>query len=306
MTAFFPLRPILVCADDYGLAPGVSTAITELIADGRLSATSAMSTLPDWCRAAPELQAVVARQPADVGLHLTLTDHPAATKAAGLAGDGRLPPLGSILKQALAGRLPRAAVRDELRAQLDAFEDAWGAPPDYVDGHQHVHLLAGVREAVIDEVLRRYPHGRVWIRDCVEAPARCLKRGVATPKALFISALGLPLRRLLRKAGLPANDGFSGLHDFASPQPFAAKMRRFLAGLGPRPLVHVHPGRVDAALLACDSLTTPREAELAYLASEAFAADLVAAGLRIARYADLAAAPSSASKAPSTSSGSIR
>lgn len=306
MTAFFSSRPLVMCADDYGLAPGVSTAIAELIAAGRLSATSAMSILPDWRRAAPELRAVTARSPADVGLHLTLTDHLAATAAPGFAEHGRLPPLGRLLKQALAGRLPRAAVRDEVRAQLDAFEDAWGAPPDYIDGHQHVHLFAGVREAVVEEVLRRYPRGRVWVRDCVEAPARSLRRGVAAPKALFISALGLPLRRLLRNAGIPANDGFSGLHDFHSDQPFAAKMRRFLDDLGPRPLVHVHPGRVDEALLACDSLTTPREAELAYLASDTFAGELAARGLRIARYAEVAAAANSATTPPTASSGSSR
>ncbi|ANQ83892.1 ChbG/HpnK family deacetylase [Azoarcus olearius] len=306
MTAFFDFHPVVVCADDYGIAAGVSTAIAQLIEAGRLSATSCMSTLPDWRRAAPELRAVVARQAADVGLHLTLTDHHAATPARGLADHGRLPPLGRVLRQSLAGGLPRAAVRDELRAQLDAFEDAWGAPPDYIDGHQHVHLFAGVREAVVDEVARRYPLGRVWVRDCVEAPARCVRRGVATPKALFLASLGRPLRRLLRTAGIPANDGFSGLHDFASPQPFGAKMRRFLALPGPRPLVHVHPGRVDAELRACDSLTTPREAELAYLASAAFPADLAEAGLRIARYAEFAAMESSANSPPSASSGSIR
>lgn len=295
-----------MCADDYGLAPGVSTAIAELIASGRLSATSCMSTLPDWRRAAPELRTVVARQPADIGLHLTLTDHAAATAATGLADRGRLPPLGRLLKQALAGRLPRTAVRDEVRAQLDAFEDAWGAAPDYVDGHQHVHLLAGVREAVVDEVLRRYPPRRVWIRDCVETPARCLQRRLALPKALFISALALPLRQLLRQAGIPANDGFSGLHDFGAGPAFAHKMQRFLGGTGPRPLIHVHPGRVDAALLACDSLTAAREAELAYLASDAFATDLAAAGLRIARYADFNSITSSATTPPSASSGSIR
>lgn len=306
MTAFFAQRPILVCADDYGLAPGVSSAIAGLIATRRLSATSCMSGLGDWRRAAPELRAVVAAAPADVGLHLTLTDHRALGPGAGLADRGRLPPLGRLLRQALARRLPQASVRDEVRAQLDAFEDAWGDAPDYIDGHQHVHLLPGVREAVVEEVLRRYPAGRVWLRDCVESPRRIRQRGLAMPKALFIAALGLPLRRLARAHALPANDGFSGLHDFGSGPDFGAKMRRFLAVPGPRPLVHVHPGRVDATLQACDSLTTPREAELAYLAADAFPADLAAAGLRIARYAELAAHASSATKPPKAHSGSIR
>ncbi len=278
-------RPLIVCADDYGLAPGVSEAIAELIERGRLSATSCMSACPDWRRAAQPLRALVARVPADIGLHLTLTDQPALSRAARTTWGERLPPLGRLLATALARRLPAAAVDAEIRAQLDAFEDAWGAPPDHVDGHQHVHVLPGVRDALLAELLRRYPRGRVWVRNCVEAPARCLRRGEAAGKALFITALGLGLARRLHTAGLPCNDGFSGLHDFSAQRPFAAKMRRFLAGTGPRPLVHVHPGRVDAALRACDPLTTPRAAELDYLTSAEFVADLAAAGLHPARFA---------------------
>ncbi|ATE62376.1 ChbG/HpnK family deacetylase [Thauera sinica] len=288
MAAPSRLRPIVICADDYGLAPGVSDAIAGLIAAGRLSATSCMTALPDWRRAAAPLREIIVGAPADVGLHLTLTDQAPLGRARGLAVAGRLPPLGRLLPRALARGLPAEGVADELRAQLDAFEDAWGAPPDYVDGHQHVHVLPGVREALVAELLRRYPVGRVWVRDCVEAPSRCLRRGESVAKSLFIGALGRGLRKRLRATGIPANDGFSGLHDFSAARPFGDKMRRFLRALGPRPLLHVHPGRVDAALLACDALTTPREAELAYLASDEFAGDLAAAGVRPARFAGLA------------------
>jgi predicted glycoside hydrolase/deacetylase ChbG (UPF0249 family) len=285
---FPPHRPLIVCADDYGIAPAVDAAIRELIADRRLSATSCMSAMPGWRAAAGALQQITRRAAADVGLHLILTDQAPASRGVALAHDGRLPPLSRLLPRALARRLPTAAVRDELRAQLDAFEDAWGAPPDHLDGHQHVHLLPGVRDLVVDEILRRYPLGRVWVRDCVEAPRRCLRRGVSVGKALFIAALGAGLRRRLRAADIPANEGFSGLHDFSLASPFRARMQRFLAEVGPRPLVHVHPGRVDAALVACDALTAPREAELTYLASPAFADDLREAGLYPARYADFA------------------
>ncbi|NMG43597.1 ChbG/HpnK family deacetylase [Aromatoleum toluvorans] len=281
-----PTRPIIVCADDYGIAPGVSEAIAELIGAGRLSATSCMTALPDWKRRAGLLRQTAARHPADVGLHLTLTDHLPLTAAPGLTHAGRLPPMGRLLPRALARALPRQAIRDELRAQLDAFEDAWNGPPDYIDGHQHAHVLPGIREELVAELLLRYPSTPVWVRDCCEPPARCVRRGTALPKALLISSLGLGLRHLLRRHGLPANDGFAGLHDFSGRVPFRTLMRSFLAGSGPRPLVHVHPGRVDDELRACDVLTTPRETELAYLASAAFADDLGDAGLHPARFAD--------------------
>lgn len=281
-------RPFVLCADDFGLAPGVSDAIIELIAAGRLSATSCMTSCADWARAAAILKGTVANRPADVGLHLTLTDHPPLSVAKGLTTAGRLPPLSGLLPRALLHTLPAQAVRDELRAQLDAFEDGWNAAPDYIDGHQHVHLLPTIREAVVTEVLRRYAPGTVWLRNCVEPAGACIRRGVATPKALFISQLGRPLKRLADAAGIATNEGFSGLHDFSATHPFRPRMQAFLTALGPRPLVHVHPGRVDAALLACDSLTTPREAELAYLASADFADDLAAAGRRPARFSAFA------------------
>ncbi|HJV28687.1 MAG TPA: ChbG/HpnK family deacetylase [Aromatoleum sp.] len=282
-------RPVIVCADDFGIAGGVSEAIAELIARGRLSATSCMTPLPDWRRHAPQLRTVLRQTPADVGLHLTFTDHKPLTAARGLARDGRLPALGQLLARALARALPSDAIRDEIRAQLDAFEDVWGEPPDYVDGHQHAHVFPGIREALVDEMLRRYPARRIWVRDCVEAPLRSLRRGIALPKALLISTLGLGLRGLLHRHALPANDGFAGLHDFSGRIPFRTLMRAFLANAGPRPLVHVHPGRVDAELRACDPLTTPRETELAYLASADYVEDLATAGLHPARFSDFAA-----------------
>src|SRR5690606_28678950 len=64
---------LVVCADDYALTPGVSRAIRELIAARRISATSVMTVCPYWTEEGPALAAVA--DEADVGLHLTLTDH---------------------------------------------------------------------------------------------------------------------------------------------------------------------------------------------------------------------------------------
>ncbi|MBF0335117.1 MAG: ChbG/HpnK family deacetylase, partial [Alphaproteobacteria bacterium] len=39
-------RPFVLCADDYGLSPGVSRGILALIEMGRVSATGCMVTMP--------------------------------------------------------------------------------------------------------------------------------------------------------------------------------------------------------------------------------------------------------------------
>ena len=68
-------RRIWLCADDYGAAPGVSGAIRELIARGRINATSIMVAAPNFnSEEAAALAKLNSREKrAALGLHVTLT-----------------------------------------------------------------------------------------------------------------------------------------------------------------------------------------------------------------------------------------
>ncbi len=278
------LKAIVVCADDYGLSEGVSEAIESLVVQGRLSATGAMTGLPAWRRRAAGFRQLTARHPADVGLHFTLTGQRALTPARGLARDGQLPDIGTLILRALGRSLPLAAIRDELRAQLDAFEDGFGAPPDFLDGHQHAHALPGIRGIVVEELATRYPGRAPWVRNCTERPSHARQRRLGLGKAMLIGTLGAGLARRAAAAGLPSNDSFRGLYDFSERVPYREVFRASLSGPGERVLVHCHPGVVDAELRALDPLLEPRERELAYLGSEACGEDLAAAGVRPGRF----------------------
>lgn len=279
---------LLLCADDYGLAPGVNAAIRDLIAQGRLTATSVMSLCPHWRSGADALRELKGK--ADVGLHFTLTDQPPLGAMPTLAPDGRLPPLGRLMGWAYRGKLngpvARVEIRDELSRQIDAFTDAWGGPPDYIDGHQHIHQLPGVREAVVEALaaLPGAPPGP-YVRLCGEPVTAVLRRGVAVPKTLLIGGLGGGLRRMVRARGIPANDRFAGVYDFAGNRPFADLMSRFLDGIGGRTLVMVHPGLPDEELRRVDTLVEPRRTEYDYLRGPEFAALLEARNIRLTRFA---------------------
>ncbi|WP_217126052.1 ChbG/HpnK family deacetylase [Hydrogenophilus thiooxidans] len=272
-------RPIVLCADDFGLSPGVNDAIIELIAQGAITATSVMSGQPFWSTGAAALRSVAAGRAA-VGWHVTLTEQQPAFAHGRLARLGRLPPLKTLLARAWTRTLPLTAVRDELAAQLDAFEDQWGAAPAFVDGHQHVHLLPGVREVLLELLLERYPPTSFWARDTVEPIAAIRARGVGVGKAAFLSRLGRRWRALLDHHGIARNEGFAGAHDFAAAPPFRAKFQAFLRHAGPRPLLFLHPGIPDAALARVEQLVAARAWEYAYLKSDAVWADLAVAGLR--------------------------
>ena len=156
-------RPLILCADDYALSPGVTRGILDALAKGRLNATGAMTNRPLWKEAAPYVAAFVDH--ADIGLHLNLTFGAPLGLMPTLAPAGVFPKLRPFLKAARAGRLPGDEVRAEIARQLDAFEDALGRAPDFVDGHQHVQVLPGVRDWLLEELVRRGLAGRIWLRD---------------------------------------------------------------------------------------------------------------------------------------------
>jgi chitin disaccharide deacetylase len=270
---------LTLCADDYGLAPGIGVAIRDLIARGVLQATGCMTGSAHWLAEAELLKPLADR--ADIGLHLTFTDQTPLGAMPDLAPDGRLPPLPTLLKRALARRLDPSEIAAELHRQLDAFEAAMGRAPDFIDGHHHVHQLPIVRDAVLDAWCRRLGR-KGWIRSCYEPHARILARGVSRLRAHVISELGRGFRHRLERAHVPHNTSFRGVYDFSGAVPFDRLFTVFTAHPHGRSLVMVHPGMVDDALRAADTLTGQREVEYRYLAEGALA-DLTARGITLTR-----------------------
>ncbi len=265
------MKRLILCADDYALAPGVSRAIRELASAGRLNATSVMTPGPDLAAEAARLLAV-APPGFRIGLHVTLTGGLTPLTAPRLAmAEG----IGSLLMRSHLRRLDRSAVAAEVEAQMRAFIAAFGAPPAFVDGHQHAHLLPGIRDSGGAAAERHAPGA--WIRQC-NGPG-----GAGSGlKGRVIAGLSRGLRRLLARHGVATNPAFSGAYDFRRAADFAAIFPTFLSRLPEGALVMVHPGHVDEALKRADPVHEPREHEYAYLAGEAFPRDLAAAGFTLA------------------------
>jgi predicted glycoside hydrolase/deacetylase ChbG (UPF0249 family) len=278
-------KKLVVGADDYALTPGVSRAIRELIAAGRISATSVMTVCPYWPDEGPALAAVAGAS--DIGLHVTLTDHVPLGAMPVLAPAGRLPPVGKLVRASLLGQLPLAEIEAEFDRQLSAFVEVWKQPPSHVDGHHHVHQLPGVR-GVLLRALGRLGGPRPYVRACHEPMSRILARGVARQKALVISALATGFTRAAAAQGFETNDGFSGVYDLgAEGHRLDALFAGFIRHLGPRPLVMCHPGYSDTTLAALDSMTTQRDAERAFLAGEGWLKVLKAAQVAVVPFAAL-------------------
>ncbi len=275
-----PVRRIWLCADDYGISPSVNNAIRELIARGRLNATSVMTAAAH--NDAKEASALASLNSggkrAALGLHVTLTA-PFKPLSEGFAPlrDGLFLPMQTVMRTAMIRQLNRERLVREVAHQVRAFVKTFGRPPDFIDGHQHVHLFPQVRDVVLQVATEMAP--KAWVRQCGRARSAQRLKG---RKELLLDILSVRFRRKARRLGVATNPAFAGAYDFNGKRAFATIFPRFLAGLPDGGLIMCHPGFVDAELKRLDSFTHQREREFAYFNSEDFPRVLAENGVALA------------------------
>jgi predicted glycoside hydrolase/deacetylase ChbG (UPF0249 family) len=261
------VKRLAVCADDYGQGSAVDRGILALAAQGRVTALSALVTAPRWAEAGPALRDV----PADAGLHFNLTEGEPLSAALRRHWP-RFPSLGSVIAQAFLRRLP-AAVADEFQAQLQRFVAVTGRPPAFIDGHQHVHALPGVR-----------PHALAAARSLgvpLRNTGRLPGQGFAFKRRVIEACGGRALAAEMRASHVASATALVGVYGFDPRADYRALMRGWLAAAPDGALLFCHPalGEPDAG----DPIGAARVNEMAYLAGEAFAADLAEFGVELSR-----------------------
>ncbi len=284
-------RSLAVCVDDFGLHAGVNAAVLDLLALDRISAVSCLVDGVAWQEGAPALKAgAYAERPgggrrADVGLHLNFTEclDPVAQAACPTHG------LGALIQATYQRQLDPALLRREVARQWDRFEAVWGAAPDFVDGHQHVHQLPQVRDALA-AVLADKPQGpRPWVRRC-RAPGW---RAWMAPrywgdafKAEVIGALGsTALAGAMLSLGLPTSGHLLGVYPFdADESAYLQRWRRWLAQLAPQgDVIMCHPAKPGVPAGAVPDVIGPsREMEYRVLTGAAWGELVKSAQIQVA------------------------
>jgi predicted glycoside hydrolase/deacetylase ChbG (UPF0249 family) len=252
-----PARNVIINADDYAMDEGVDAAILQLAGLGSISAASAMVLSPRWEAAA---RASHDAAPLSWGLHFDLTS---AFADGHFARRG----LASLMAGAMTGSLDRAALRAEADRQLWLFERERKAAPDFIDGHQHVHHLPIIRDALLEAVEDRYGGGakRIGLRICRPRVWR------GTKAAIIARSGASRLSTLAADRGHPVNSDFAGVYDFASDADLAAHWQDWVSRLtGPLPLIMCHVAIYSEEEGHSDPIRLARLREFAYLAGEEF------------------------------------
>lgn len=263
------MAKLIVCADDYALSPAVDAAVLALIERGVLTATSCMTMSPHWNTSAQALTSAL-RAKADIGLHLDFTEF----------SNGLRFSHPQLVLRALLRVLNPAALQANIALQIDAFEQAMGTAPDYIDGHLHVHQLPLIREALCAELSRRYGHlpfaQRPWLR--VSSPPA--GTGI---KARIIHYLGArALQALAQQHGFQYSPCLLGVYDFSGDvatyqahwhtwhQQLMQCSAQHAAQLPP--VLMCHPAQAAEAHTSPDPIAAARVVEWQLLSSDAFRA----------------------------------
>ena len=261
-----PFIPIALCADDYAQHAGIDAGILDLLEKKRLTAVSCFSTAPGWQDAAQALLAHNAQT--DIGLHFNLTESFGISKVSGLR---------SLILRSLLRGIDVKQVRIVLEQQLQAFEDAIGRPPDFIDGHQHVHQLPGIRQVLLQVMAKRYLGSPIWVRNTV--PADPAWRG----KPQILKRLGGQVTAdHLHYEDIPSNDGFAGVYGF-DRKDYDVCFRDWLQAARPSMLIMCHPA---TALYPDDEIAAQRVIEYNFLRSSDCTDALDQARVRLAKLSD--------------------
>lgn len=251
---------LILCADDFAQHEAIDQAIIELIKQKRLSAASCMVLSPRWPAAANKLTAEIRKQ-ASIGLHLDFTHF----------GDAISHP--KLILRSLCRQLSKHQIQKSIRAQLDAFEAATGTPPDYVDGHQHVHQLPQIRDALLEILVERYNDRLPWVR--VAKPP--VTDGI---KGLIIRLLGASaFERKAKKMGFVCSGNLLGAYGFnGSSEAYQARLSQWLTEanqmMGNIPVLMCHPAISVAQQPEDDAIYPARTREYVVLASDKLVRDL--------------------------------
>jgi predicted glycoside hydrolase/deacetylase ChbG (UPF0249 family) len=222
-----------------------------------------------------------------VGIHLSLVGErcvaPAADLRAMVTADGLLPDsYSAFTKLYLTKRIGAGEVRTEILAQIDRVLAA-GITPTHIDSHQHLHMLPGVFEIVLDTAIDSgIPVIRVPLERDGPGPRGLSARTIQT---WILYRISLKKLRQVRDAGLKTADWFWGLG--VSGQMNEANLTETLNRLQPGVNeIMCHPGISDPETTEHYAWGYSWDDELAALKSDSVRSFIEENDVRLASFAD--------------------
>ncbi len=187
-----------IIADDLGLHKSVNDGIVFLLKEGKIDGASLMANGEAFEDAVTQLRGL---SNINIGVHLNLVEQVSVISGQPLLKNHRIFFIKYIL-----GFVAKKIVREELEAQVEKVIRA-GIKPVFLNGNQHLHLLPGVMDIVIDLAKKcDVPYIRIVIEPVSLSGGKFFRK----LQLLFLNFLSAKAKKKIQKAGFECNDYFVG------------------------------------------------------------------------------------------------
>ncbi|QUS57158.1 ChbG/HpnK family deacetylase [Pseudovibrio brasiliensis] len=249
-------------ADDYAYTSEISKSILWLLENDKIQGTSCMVVTSAWPKDVAALKELSERRPdIQIGLHITLTGD--WLKPSSLALNwSAFPTMAQLLLKSHLRLLDADLIEKEIASQIEFFRCDFGRLPDFVDGHEHVHLFPQIRNACVKALHDAGFKG--WVRQCGGPLKGVLKRPYRI-KSLFLNYLSWSFKRQADRYGIRYNKDFAGIYDFSMKSDFSNLLETWRQTGTEDSVCMCHPGTANSQSDTPDPIAESREREMRIL-----------------------------------------
>jgi len=251
-------KSIILCADDFGLNDAVSDAILHLARNHRLSAVSCLVNGAAITEKAREL--ALLKPNLSIGMHFNLTEPECM-------GNFKAQPLSTLLLKSHLSLINRKLIAEIFQDQLNSFVSLFQSPPDFIDGHQHVHTFPLIRDIILDHCLNKYSVPPPFFRSTWPMLPF---REINIKSQIIAGCGGKQFKRQLEINKIKHNHFFAGIYNFSPDTDYRHLFCQWLSNSPDKTLIMCHPGLQGAD---SDQINAARYKEYSYFSSEEFITD---------------------------------
>ncbi|MDP3792322.1 MAG: ChbG/HpnK family deacetylase [bacterium] len=187
-----------IIADDLGLHESVNDGIIFLLKEGKIDGASLMANGEAFEDAVTRLRNVSSPS---IGVHINFVEEKSLLSGKLMSKNHRI-----FFVKYLLGLVKKEYIKEEADAQIRRCIQA-GIRPAFINGNQHLHLLPGIMDVVID-LAKKYsiPYVRI-VNEPLDLSKGKLFRQTQLVLLNFLSRLA---KNKIKKSGLESNDFFVG------------------------------------------------------------------------------------------------
>ena len=231
----------LIVADDFGLCEKHDKVIIGLIKHKKINAVSVM--VHHDLKSSKRIDSLKVENNLAIGLHLNFTII--------LPKNNITNTSSKLLLNNLILKNNNKIITQNIQFQIKLFEEIFDKFPDFIDGHEHIHIFPNIFKVLTKILTSRSLPSKFWVRSPAPSTLSDLYREYqnAGIKVIIISFFGILARKKLKSLNLKSNMNFIGFLKLnITSKNFEKIYNNNLSLLKNNMTLMVHPGDAESLI----------------------------------------------------------